>query len=144
MKVEERMERMALTLVVKMFKSMANIFLSLFLFSFMLILSWNVNGLRDLNKMEQIFASIKESHASLCFLQETFWDDSFIERYKHLWDGTILYNNCPNNNRKGVALLISKSFPHTVQYHSCDSAGRIMKITFLIGNCEKGEKTLSK
>ena len=109
---------------------MYRLLLTVFCFSIMFILSWNVNGLRDLRKMQEVFTTVKNCHSSLCFLQETFWDNQFIERYKHLWDGDIIFNNCPHENRKGVALLVSKHFPFKISYPSFDKNGRIMKVVF--------------
>ena len=66
-------------------------------------------------------------------MQETFWDDKFIENYKHLWEGTIFYNNY-KNNRRGVAILISKDCPYTFTFDSCDNEGRILKLASNIEN----------
>ena len=46
----------------------------------MVLLSLNVNGLRDVDKLNSVFAAIKNRHAKITFLQETFWDDNFIQR----------------------------------------------------------------
>ena len=102
----------------------------------MALLSLNVNGLRDIDKMNSVFTTIKHKHASITFLQETFWDNDFIERYKHLWEGKIYYNNCPNKNRRGVAILISKECPYKFTFNSCDTEGRILKINTHIDNEE--------
>ena len=53
----------------------------------MALLSLNVNGLRDIDKLNSVFAAIKSRHANITFLQETFWNDNFIERYKHYGKG---------------------------------------------------------
>ena len=100
------------------------------LFVFMLFLSWNVNGLRDLQKMDSVFSIVKNTYANVIFLQETFWDDNFIETYKHKWDGSLYYNNCRNGNRKGVAILFTKNFPYKTNFHSKDDNGRILKVDF--------------
>ena len=47
------------------------------------------------DKLNSVLAAIKSK-----FLLETFWDDNFIERYKHLWERKIFYNNCPHINVK--------------------------------------------
>ena len=91
----------------------------------MALLSLNVNGLRDIDKLNSVFAAIKSRYANIIFLQETLWDDNFIERYKHLWEGKIIYNNCPLKNRRGVAILISKECSYDFTFNSCDTEGRI-------------------
>ena len=98
----------------------------------MLLLSLNVNGLRDIDKLKSVFTSIKSRHATITLLQETFWDDHFIETHKHLWDGKIFYNNCPNKNRRGVAILISKECSYDFTFNRCDTEGRILKIDMKI------------
>ena len=70
---------------------------------------------------------LSKVNSYITFLQETFWDDKFIENYKHLWEVTIFYNNY-NNNRRGVAILISKDCPYTFTFDSCDNEGRILKL----------------
>ncbi len=105
-------------------------------FTMILLMSLNVNGLRDINKMKTVFTTIKSKHCHITFLQETFWDDNFIEQYKHLWEGKILYNNCPLNNRKGVAILISNDCPYNFTFDSCDNEGRILKVSANIEDCD--------
>ena len=100
----------------------------------MALLSLNVNGLMDIDKLNLVFAGIKSKHANITFLQETFWDDNFIERYKHLWEGKIFYNNCPHKNRRGVAILISKECSYDITFNSCDTEGRNLKINVKIDN----------
>ena len=67
----------------------------------MALLLLNVNGLRDIDKLNSVFSAIKSRHANITFLQETFWDDNFNERYKHLWEGKIFYNNCVHIKIRG-------------------------------------------
>jgi len=98
----------------------------------MLFASWNINGLRKVEKLKYVFSTIQQANIGITFLQETFWDDEFIENYKHLWNGHILYNNYNVTNRRGVALLISRNFPHDVSLEKCDSQGRIIEASFII------------
>ena len=104
--------------------------MTVYLIMSMIILSWNVNGLRDVNKMNTVISVIKETHAKITFLQETFWDDNFIETYKHLWNGKIYYNNCNNEKRKGVAILFSSDFPYNIKFVKSDTNGRLLKVNF--------------
>ena len=92
-------------------------------------MSLNVNGLRDIDKLNSVFAAIKIRHANITFLQETFWNDNFIERYKHLWEVEIFYNNCPHKNRRGLAILISKECSYDFI-----TEGRILNINVKIDN----------
>ena len=91
------------------------------------ITSWNVNGLRDIHKMKYVFSMCRD-YNGLSFIQETFWDDKLVRQYSHLWNGQILYNNCPDIQRRGVAVLIPNTFQYKVDLIYCDTEGRIMKI----------------
>ena len=93
------------------------------------LLSLNVNGLRDIDKLNSVFAAIKSRHANIKYLQETFWDDNVIEIYKHLWEGKIFYKN-----RRGVAILISKECSYNFIFNSNDTEGRILKINVKMDN----------
>ena len=83
----------------------------------------------DIDKLNSVFAAIKRRHPNITFLQETFWDDNVIERYKHLWEGKIFYNNCPHKN-----MLISKECSYDIIFNSNDTEGRILKINVKIDN----------
>ena len=84
------------------------------------IVSFNCNGLSDVKKLSCIFALCNERKYDVVCLQETFWNDIFIERIRRdnsLWDGEIFYSN-GMNNRQGVAVLICKKLKglfHVVQ-----------------------------
>ncbi len=77
-----------------------------------------------------MFHSLCNLNASVTCLQETFWDDQFIECYKHLWKGRILYNNHPDSHRRGVAILLCNSFPYDVYDVKNDDQGRIQSMSF--------------
>jgi exonuclease III len=79
------------------------------------ILSFNANGLRNVNKVQSIFNIINDRHFDIVFLQETFWDLDFINGISHLWEGKILHC-CSDNSRAGVAILINKRFENNVEY----------------------------
>ena len=115
------------------FKMLRMDYIKMFL-ALMALLSLNVNGLRNIDKMNSVFTTIKHKHANITFLQETFWDNDFIERYKRLWEGKIYYNNCPNKNRRGVAILLSQECPYKFTFNSCHTEGRILKINTHIDN----------
>ena len=101
----------------------------------MALLSLNVNGLRDIDKMNSVFTTIKNKHANIFFYSTPF-GIMIIERYIHLWEGKIYYNNCPNKNRRGVTILIYKECPYKFTFNSCDTEGRILKINTHIDNEE--------
>lgn len=74
------------------------------------VISLNCNGLCDSNKRNCIFSLCNDRFYDIICLQETFWNDLFVERIKRdktIWDGDIFYSNS-GNNRQGVAILVSK------------------------------------
>ncbi|CAC5415426.1 unnamed protein product [Mytilus coruscus] len=74
------------------------------------VISLNCNGLCDSNKWNCIFSLCNDRFYDIICLQETFWNDLFVERIKRdttIWDGDIFYSNS-GNNRQGVVTLVSK------------------------------------
>ena len=52
-----------------------------------LICSYNVRGLGNNSKREQIFAWIKEKSIDICLLQETHSSDETNDKWKQDWKG---------------------------------------------------------
>jgi len=91
------------------------------------ILSWNVNGLREINKIEKVFQIGAEKKVDILILQETFWDENIIQIVKQKWKGDIYYSNS-ENKRKGVAILVSRKFEQKTEELYKDKDGRILQI----------------
>jgi exonuclease III len=75
-------------------------------------ISFNCNGLSNINKVNCIFALCVERKYDIVCLQETFWNNDFIEKFERdqtIWEGENFYSN-GDNNRQGVAISISKKF----------------------------------
>lgn len=71
------------------------------------LVSFNCNGLKDINKLTNIFVSFQEKHANIVLLQEPFWDDNFVNSIQDKWNGKIIA--CKGQNgQQGVAILIKK------------------------------------
>ena len=86
---------------------MAEINKLFFLITIMVIVtSWNCNGLCNINKLKMIFSLLDEKKYDIIGLQETHWVDEFIENYKHLWKGRIIYNN--SNKLKMIFSLLDE------------------------------------
>lgn len=81
----------------------------------MLVTSWNCNGLCNVDKMKKIFSLFVEKKYDMIGLQETHWKDEFIDMYKHLWNGEIIYNNYDSSAR-GVAFLIRNDLKENVEF----------------------------
>lgn len=93
------------------------------------IYSLNANGLRQFDKMKQVFTTCDINKWDILCLQETFWDDTFMTDVCKLWDGKVYYNNYDLQNRKGVAILLKKDINAKVVNVSYGDKGRLLKIT---------------
>lgn len=90
--------------------------------------SWNVNGLRSIDKIENVLSYAKTSNFSFLALQETFWDDEITRLVRSKWDGDIHVNNCEDKNRRGVALLVNPKLQNMTTTMYNDDKGRLLKI----------------
>lgn len=93
------------------------------------IATFNANGMRDLSKVKDIFGLFKSLKLNIICLQETFWDDSFINDYvEELWEGSIYFANCETKHRAGVAILISKNTNIDCTVDIQCNTGRLLKL----------------
>lgn len=93
------------------------------------IATFNVNGLRDVGKAREIFSLFQNISLDIICLQETFWDNEFVEQYiQDMWPGEIFYNNCEDSPRKGVAILLSKKMIGRKNMMNVDDKGRLLKL----------------
>jgi exonuclease III len=88
--------------------------------------------LRNITNIQSIFSTINDRHIDIALLQETFWDNDFIESISHMWEGKILHC-CSDNQRSGVAVLINKSYADCVDY-VYGFGGRLLHITLTYNN----------
>lgn len=109
---------------------MANIILFTFqIMAWLNIYSLNANGMRNLDKVKNIFGILSNWNSDICLLQETYWDEELVNDIEPLWDGVIFYSNNTKHNC-GVAILVSKRIKHSVSLVSKDNSGRIIKIKY--------------
>lgn len=99
------------------------------------IYSLNANGLRNFDKMKQIFTTCEIFKWDMLCIQETFWCDTFMNDVYKLWDGEVYFNNYDLQNRKGVAILLRKDINVKVKNVMCGEKGRLLKIT--VEHCDK-------
>ena len=82
----------------------------IFMMAIINFISFNCNDLSNINKVNCIFALCVERKYDIVCLQETFWNNDFIEKVERdqtIWEGEIFYSN-GDNNRQGVAISIGK------------------------------------
>lgn len=93
------------------------------------IYSLNANGLRNFEKIREIFTSCEIYNCDILCIQETFWNDAIIPEVSKLWEGKIFFNNYDISNRKGVAILMKKNINATIKNIVYGEKGRLLKIT---------------
>jgi len=90
--------------------------------------SWNVNGLRKLDKIDNVISIAKTNNVDFFALQETFWDNDITELVRSKWDGEVIVNNCKDKNRRGVAILVHPKYKNMTKKLHSDIEGRILKV----------------
>lgn len=90
--------------------------------------SWNVNGLRSMEKIENVLTIAKDNNVCIFGIQETFWDDEVCNVVKSKWDGVIHVSNCKDKNRRGVAILVHPRLGNNTKLLYNDSNGRLLKV----------------
>lgn len=99
----------------------------------MRIVSWNVKGLRSLNKRKKILCHLKRMRADVALLQETHLAEQDFQCLKKLWVGEVL--GSPALGRKaGVIILLHKKLPYTVRSVDKDQEGRKLTIHLTIAS----------
>lgn len=71
----------------------------------------NCNGLREINKFEQVIGKLK---IYVIFLQETHWSENIMVNIKKIWEHDI-YVNHGNQRACGVAILIKRGRMYNVK-----------------------------
>ena len=95
------------------------------------ICSFNVRGLGNKTKREQIFTWLKEKQFSICLLQETHSGDGTHNLWTREW-GTTSYFSGTKNNSEGVAILLNPNFSSTVKGYKEIIIGRLQAVELTI------------
>lgn len=90
----------------------------------------NCNGLREINKFEQVIGKLKKD--VIC-LQETHWSEDMMVNIKKVWEDDI-YVNHGNQRACGVAILIKRGRMYNVKQIYNDGKGRLLGIDFMFYN----------
>ena len=99
------------------------------------ICSYNVRGLGNKTKREQIFAWIKTNNISVCLLQETHSGDGTHDIWKREWNNDAFFSG-HNNNSEGIGILIYPNFSYTIQNYSNIIDGRLQALDLIVNNKE--------
>ena len=71
------------------------------------LLSLNVRGLRNKDKISQIFRWARHQETDILLLQETFWSPDLENIIKNEWHGHCFFSHGSNHSR-GVAILFQQ------------------------------------
>lgn len=92
------------------------------------LVTWNVKGIGHVIKRKKILTFLKKEHVSIALLQETHLSDTEHCKLKRDWVGQIYYSSFTSNSR-GVAILIHKNIPFSLDHLESDSEGRFVLVS---------------
>ena len=55
----------------------------LFIFVMVLLCTFNCNGLKNVNNFQKFLSVVDDKKLGIVLLQDTFWDDNYIDSVKH-------------------------------------------------------------
>ena len=89
--------------------------------------TFNVKGLSDSSKRQQLFHWLKLNEYSLCLLQELHCDELSNKLWKKEW-GDELFLSGSSRNSTGVGILINSNFTYSVQEYRNIINGRMQSL----------------
>ena len=95
------------------------------------VLSANCQGLRTLEKRIDVLSYMKETGASIVYLQDTHLTEREINSVKQIWPDCYLHGQ--RNNSRGVAILFNNNFEYTVNDVQKDDHGNWLKLKLTVG-----------
>ena len=97
------------------------------------IVSINCNGLRNRTNLKNAFMFFSNSSYDIICLQETWWDDDFVNSFvKYQWEGEILFSNSENTRSLGVTFLIRKNLDCEISFNKELIKGRVIELQLKI------------
>ena len=101
------------------------------------IISLNVKGVGHVVKRQKIISLLKRENVQIALLQETHLTDLEHAKLRRSWIGQVFYSSF-NSHSRGVAILIHKNLPFTLDKVIKDDEGRFVIISGFL----YGERTL--
>ena len=89
--------------------------------------SLNVNGIKCKAKRDRVIEWIKTQRCSICFLQETHFNNDIENDIKQFTDYDIFCSHGTTASR-GVAILLQKSLNYRLSDYYTDVKGRIVLV----------------
>uniref|UniRef100_A0A3Q2ZLT7 exodeoxyribonuclease III n=1 Tax=Kryptolebias marmoratus TaxID=37003 RepID=A0A3Q2ZLT7_KRYMA len=96
-------------------------------------ISLNVKGINNVIKRQKILTFLKKENTKIALLSETHLTDNEHLKLRRNWVGQVHYSS-HNSKSRGVAILIHRSLPFTLEKTMSDNDGRYVLISgFLYG-----------
>lgn len=97
------------------------------------LITWNVKGINNVVKRRKVLSSLKKEGAHIALIQETHLSDLEHVKLRRDWVGQVFYSSF-NSKSRGVAILLHKRLPFTLEKCIKDNEGRYVIISgFLYG-----------
>ena len=100
--------------------------------SYFHLISLNVRGIRKMEKSQSIFHWLKNQHADITLLQETFLDDVIEKCIKREWNGHML-SSFGSLHSRGVSILFKKGLDIDIENYHSTTDGRKNLVNLKIG-----------
>ena len=97
------------------------------------VCSFNVRGLGNKVKREQLFTWLKSSNCTFCLLQDTHSGVNTHTFWQQEW-GHEAYFSGNSNNSKGIGILINPKVSYVVQKYTGIIVGRMQALEIIIIN----------
>jgi exonuclease III len=100
-----------------------------------LICSYNVRGLADIKKRQQVFQWLRDKKFSICLLQETHLPANKSEKWKSDWGNDAFFSGI-NTNSEGVAILINNTSTCKIIHFEEIIPGRLIALEINVNEFE--------
>ena len=93
--------------------------------------SYNVRGIGNANKREQIFTWLKDKKFDICLLQETHSEEKRCDTWKQIWGKHCFFSGkCTNSEMVGI--LINPDLPYEILNYTELICGRVQSLELKI------------
>ena len=93
--------------------------------------SFNVRGLGNKTKRDQVFQWLKNESMDIYLLQETHSSSKDVKDWKHQWGGEAFFSG-RSSNSQGVAILLNPKCTHVIQKYTEIIEGKLQAIEIMI------------
>lgn len=92
------------------------------------VVSLSVKGINHVIKRQKILGFLKKEKCQVAFLQETHLTDLEHIKLRRSWVGQVFYSSY-NSKSRGVAILLHRSLPFTLDKTMTDKEGRYVLVS---------------